>query len=705
MPSSAEREQTRLFAEALVRDEDLLNYSTALPTPQPSTVPVYKADDGSLFAPHPDNPALGMVPYAPGPEITYDEASRGASGFLPATQMSALAKSMPANQGAGLPMHQLLAAHALHGAAAAGQEQLDGAKPQSVVKPEKEGQQGTEGSLPPGASPPHAPRPLLSSFEMGLAQRALPVALAGMLRGNLAGGLGGAFGSAFSISGIGFGFASQYVGAQVQAAFQKAWPIDDTSSTGEWVAHTAAQKMIEKLQGMMMDWVASQIGLGNPNAPSMLKQIKSFFTLAESSAHLGAASLGTLDDKGNVVTTANVHQVLVNNMVAAVGLEGVDLLTPAGKPILDGSTTVFIGEGLFSRATAATAVPSLLTPPNTSTDVFVGGDGLPPSLIQALQSNPMSIPPNQVLQAAAAINAHDKLLPNQPVSQEQAEAFLDAEKPNPQRAEDVLNATYKDKRAFYEDIMANGGEVPRIVKDSQGNYVVEPGDTGLVLRETFPSLSQLPDDLQAGGFLAFVFEDKNTGQLYLAYRGSDDIVAHFQEDWLFTNFAEGFGLVPSQYSQAVAVAQQVLGNPDYAGQPLLLMGHSLGGGLSSYAAGMLGLPSFNLNSAGLGPGLMNNLINQGVPVVPGQIQHYNTSNDFLSHIINPMTFGQYGDSYEVPGFGPAIFSGNPFYGHGTNAFYGTNQSGQLIIPADWPPTLAVTPYSPPLPGDVIPPYF
>ncbi len=712
VPSKAEIEQTRMLTDALVADQDLLYCAGGLTSPQPNAVPIYRADDGSLFAPHPDNPALGLVAYAPGPEISYDEASVGSIGFLPAAGMAGLAASMPVHKGTGLPIHRLLAAHAPRSADAEAHNQASTGQPGPDRNPEQQAEGGSQQTLPEGASAPHAPRPLLSSFQMGSAQRALPAALGGVVRGNTASGLANAFTSAINPTAIGFGFAAQYIGAQVQAAFQKAWPIDDTASTGEWVSHSAAQKALEKLQGMAMDWVASRIRLGDPNAPEMLQQIKGFFTLATSHASLGAATRGTLDDKGNVVNTGNTHQVLVNAMVAAVGLEGTDILTPAGMPIIDGSTTVLIGGVPFSRATAATAVPSALTPPNTSTDVLVGGLGLPPSLIQALQNNPMSFPPNQVLQAASAIKAQENY--GHSDSPEEAQAKLEAQKPTPRRAIDIANVTAKNERQAFEDMMANGGKVPQ----SERQYVQGPDgleyanidslgiDTGLVLRETFPPLSELPVNLQSGGFFAVVLEDIETGQIYISYRGSDTgIIEHFQEDWLFTNLAEGFGLVPSQYNQALATAEAVMGNPLYAGKPIMTVGHSLGGGLSSYVAGMLGLPSFNLNSAGLGSGLMNNLVNHGVPVVPGQIQHYNTSNDILSNVVNHGTFGQYGESYWVQGTGPAIISFSPANGHGTNAFYQTDQQGRAIMPAQWPSSLSVKPFTPPLPNCVIPPYF
>ncbi|MCC7374732.1 MAG: DUF2974 domain-containing protein [Verrucomicrobiales bacterium] len=54
--------------------------------------------------------------------------------------------------------------------------------------------------------------------------------------------------------------------------------------------------------------------------------------------------------------------------------------------------------------------------------------------------------------------------------------------------------------------------------------------------------------------------------------------------------------VPSQYDQAVALAQRI--KSEYPGMPIIVTGHSLGGGMGAYAAMHEGLPAVVFNAAG-----------------------------------------------------------------------------------------------------------
>ena len=88
------------------------------------------------------------------------------------------------------------------------------------------------------------------------------------------------------------------------------------------------------------------------------------------------------------------------------------------------------------------------------------------------------------------------------------------------------------------------------------------------------------------GFAASVFREKSTGRYVLAFRGSDD-----KQDWTEKgNFGQG-----KQYAQAVEFALKC--KDKYPN--LEIVGHSLGGGLASLAAGVAGLPATTFNAAGL----------------------------------------------------------------------------------------------------------
>ena len=72
----------------------------------------------------------------------------------------------------------------------------------------------------------------------------------------------------------------------------------------------------------------------------------------------------------------------------------------------------------------------------------------------------------------------------------------------------------------------------------------------------------------------------------LAFKGSDSIVD--REDWVLNNLPQLIGVVPFQYSLAQQLRWHLEGMPDTRARPTVLAGHSLGGGLATYAS--LGAP-------------------------------------------------------------------------------------------------------------------
>lgn len=93
------------------------------------------------------------------------------------------------------------------------------------------------------------------------------------------------------------------------------------------------------------------------------------------------------------------------------------------------------------------------------------------------------------------------------------------------------------------------------------------------------------------GFRAVALQpvDPNDNRTVLAFSGSDEGV-----DWV-NNFQQGAGLASAQYGEAVDFANKWKGNDD-AGE-VILTGHSLGGGLASYASIKTDLPATAVNSA------------------------------------------------------------------------------------------------------------
>ena len=93
------------------------------------------------------------------------------------------------------------------------------------------------------------------------------------------------------------------------------------------------------------------------------------------------------------------------------------------------------------------------------------------------------------------------------------------------------------------------------------------------------------------GFQAYLYQGSN-GTYYLAFRGTER--KDFRD--IVTDGRQGVGLSDSQYQQARGLAESVR-DALRPGDRLILTGHSLGGGLASYAALGLGLEAIVFNPA------------------------------------------------------------------------------------------------------------
>lgn len=94
------------------------------------------------------------------------------------------------------------------------------------------------------------------------------------------------------------------------------------------------------------------------------------------------------------------------------------------------------------------------------------------------------------------------------------------------------------------------------------------------------------------------------GYYFLAYRGTD---MESIEDWK-ANLTQGIGLNSKQYNLALKLAKHVVSI--IGTDRLVITGHSLGGGLASYAGVNVKTSTITFNAAGLHPsnrGLLSNL--------------------------------------------------------------------------------------------------
>lgn len=169
----------------------------------------------------------------------------------------------------------------------------------------------------------------------------------------------------------------------------------------------------------------------------------------------------------------------------------------------------------------------------------------------------------------------------------------------------------------------------------------DPSDSGVPDGYEALSASELealgidPGDLDHGGLLdlgsgfqAAVYRDPN-GNLVLTFAGTD---LTSPVDWA-TNVEQAIGIETKQYNAALELATKLKAE---AGSDLVITGHSLGGGLASYAALGTDTPAVTFNAAGLSNDSLESLgysPDQAREVASdGLIRRYSVQSDILTNL-------------------------------------------------------------------------
>lgn len=158
-------------------------------------------------------------------------------------------------------------------------------------------------------------------------------------------------------------------------------------------------------------------------------------------------------------------------------------------------------------------------------------------------------------------------------------------------------------------------------------------------------VADVRDTGNSSGFRAIVMKpvDERDNRVVVSFAGSGGQLG----DWT-NNLSQAAGNTPRQYRQAVSLAREYQGR--YGGS-VTLTGHSLGGGLASYASLQTGLRATAINSAALSPNNLggNALFNPSVRRNPNITQYY-VPGEVLTNLDNADLFdARPGNKVSIPG--------------------------------------------------------
>jgi hypothetical protein len=134
----------------------------------------------------------------------------------------------------------------------------------------------------------------------------------------------------------------------------------------------------------------------------------------------------------------------------------------------------------------------------------------------------------------------------------------------------------------------NRGHITELPPAPEGLELIDPS--------TIPGLEDAIFTDKESGFGAALMKSTVNGETMLVYRGTNNGVTG-KKDWA-TNGKQGVGKETAQYTQAMKLADDIL---EYIGEEVVIVGHSLGGGLASAGVAVTGLNGNTYNSAGLHP--------------------------------------------------------------------------------------------------------
>ncbi|MEZ6136603.1 MAG: Mbeg1-like protein [Pirellulaceae bacterium] len=500
------------------------------------------------------------------------------------------------------------------------------------------------------------------------------------------------------------------------------WKVDDESSAAEHIAQRALKENMEDLKGLAKDELLGGEGGG---IAGLQAKIAKFFKGEAPGACLPVIRMGDLDD-GADVSLMGVANILVEKQPVSriTDMVAGPKAPPPGKPILEGAATVLSAELPTAFVSSEVAVPSMMV--KGAATVFLGG-----AIASIAPPKPKAPPTSSANDGPAG--------PSGPASTNSGSASEGAgQEGAPHNSDHVDEQKGQGGNGNIDVAPPSDPQQPLSLGDETPESREEPDTPALLggqssiagaARELAPlALDSYEDGDEEGyapppgfevlqrvdgtdGFQATVYKGEFQGQesIVVAYRGTAGM-----EDFK-TDVAQAFKEHP-QFTQAHALAEQIkTNNPN---SNLVLTGHSLGGGLASYAGMMTTTPALVFNAAGPQPPTITAIENAGLEANAENIIHVNAKYDPLTRVpteallaipkVGPFLYGtSVGAGIKNPGepWGlhqynvPPQTLGDRLNGHSMVGLNQALQNGAPLIPHPeqsvfTPPTPAPTP--PPL---------
>ncbi len=173
------------------------------------------------------------------------------------------------------------------------------------------------------------------------------------------------------------------------------------------------------------------------------------------------------------------------------------------------------------------------------------------------------------------------------------------------------------------------------------------------------------------GFFAAVYQNNDTGDITLAFRGSESSSwQEFQNDWLESDVGQAFFTVPASYKQGAQLAGEI--RSAFGEHNVSLTGHSLGGGIANYAAIEHNLDYTVFNAAGLAQHTVNSLGDK-VGSYTGEGTVINDAYDPLTNYGGKFNDETWGNNAKHIGYDTLVFVDNNSFNNWWDVAFNVNK--------------------------------